>query len=86
MFDILCEEQGRCQSRLGLERALQDQVVAKFTLAGATVRLTPRNLGLDVMYYDPVDNFLCVKGANGLSYEMRVAAIVPGKVPVCRVA
>jgi TolC family type I secretion outer membrane protein len=53
VLDILNAEQILFQSRVNLVQAKQTEVIAEFTLAAAIGRLTARDLGLPVDFYDP---------------------------------
>lgn len=59
--DVLIQEQTLFQARLALLQTQHDEAAYKFALAAAVGRLTARNLGLPVEYYDPDDEFEAVR-------------------------
>jgi outer membrane protein len=61
VLDVLNAEQTLFQSRVTLVQSQHDEVVDEFGLAQALGRLTAKNLGLPVDYYDPDKNFEYVR-------------------------
>jgi outer membrane protein len=61
-LDVLNAEQELLDARVSLVRALRDLVVASYALAAATGRLSARDLGLQVDFYDSDANYRAVRG------------------------
>ncbi len=61
VLDVLNQEQTLFQSRVNLLQSQRDEVVAAFTLVNAVGRLSARDLGLEVVFYDPDRNLNAVK-------------------------
>lgn len=62
-LDVLNAEQELLDARVSLVRALRDLVVASYALAASTGRLTARDLGLQVDFYDSEANYRAVRGS-----------------------
>lgn len=60
-LDVLDAEQELVNSQVSLVSAQRDQIVAAYQLIAAIGRMTARDLGLDVEYYDPESNYLEVR-------------------------
>jgi TolC family type I secretion outer membrane protein len=61
ILDILDAEQELLDSQVGLVGAQRDALVAGFAVLNAIGRLTARDLGLPVDYYDPLDDYRDVR-------------------------
>jgi outer membrane protein len=59
--DVLLQEESLFQTRVSLEQALYSQRLLTFSMSQALGRLTARNLGLDVPYYDPDKEYDAVR-------------------------
>ncbi len=62
VIDVLDAEQDLFNAQISLVRARRDLAVAGYGVLSAVGRLTARDLGLDVQYYDPVSDFEAVRG------------------------
>ncbi|MHA1114453.1 MAG: TolC family outer membrane protein [Alphaproteobacteria bacterium] len=62
VLDVLDAEQELLDARSALVRARRDEIVAGFQLRAAVGRLTARNLGLPVAFYDVEAHFKEVRG------------------------
>lgn len=62
-LDVLNAEQELLNSRVNLVRALRDLIVASYELGAATGRLTARDLGLQVDFYDSEANYRAVRNS-----------------------
>lgn len=62
-LDVLNAEQELLNSRVNLVRALRDLIVASYELGSATGRLTARDLGLQVDFYDSEANYRAVRNS-----------------------
>ncbi|QIG51537.1 TolC family outer membrane protein [Nordella sp. HKS 07] len=56
-LDVLNAESDLLQSEIILAQAERDQVVAAYQILGSVGRLTARQIGLGVDYYDPIENY-----------------------------
>jgi TolC family type I secretion outer membrane protein len=60
-LDVLDAEQEVTNARLTLANAERDLIVAAYQVLGSMGKLTARNLSLDVVYYDPEENYRNVR-------------------------
>lgn len=56
-LDVLNAESDLLQSEIILAQAERDQIVAAYQVLGSVGRLTARQIGLGVDYYDPIENY-----------------------------
>ncbi|MGE4250850.1 MAG: TolC family outer membrane protein [Parvibaculaceae bacterium] len=56
-LDVLNAEAELLDSQVNLAQAERDQVVAAYQILGSVGRLTARQIGLGVDYYDPIENY-----------------------------
>ncbi|MFO1059199.1 MAG: TolC family outer membrane protein [Dongiaceae bacterium] len=61
VLDVLDAEQTLLQSQVNLVGAQHDEIVACYSVLAAVGRLTARNLGLKVSYYDPESHYKQVR-------------------------
>lgn len=61
VLDVLDAEQELYVARVGLVRSQRDEVVSSYALLAETGRLKPQNLGMDVVLYNPEENYERVK-------------------------
>ena len=60
-LNVLDAEQELLDARVALVGTTRDEIVAAYTVLTSIGRLTAKELGLDVNYYDPTDNYADVK-------------------------
>lgn len=56
-LDVLNAESDLLQAEIILAQAERDQIVAAYQVLGSVGRLTARQIGLGVDYYDPIENY-----------------------------
>ncbi len=56
-LDVLNAEAELLDSQVTLAQAERDQIVAAYQILGSIGQLTARQIGLNVEYYDPIDNY-----------------------------
>ncbi|MBM3618779.1 MAG: hypothetical protein FJX23_09615, partial [Alphaproteobacteria bacterium] len=61
VLDVLDAEQELYVARVGLVRAQRDEVVSSYAILAETGRLNPQSLNMDVVVYNPEENFERVK-------------------------
>lgn len=61
VLDVLDAEQELHLAHVGLVRAQRDETVASYALLAETGQLTPQRLGMDVVVYNPEENYERVK-------------------------
>lgn len=61
VLDVLDQEQELLDAQVSLVRARREDIVASFRLLSAIGRLTAPELGLDVDYYDPREDYKAVR-------------------------
>ncbi|WP_081816399.1 TolC family outer membrane protein [Fodinicurvata fenggangensis] len=61
LLDVLDQEQELLDAQVSLVRARREDIVASFRLLSAIGRLTAEELGLDVAYYEPEEDYRAVR-------------------------
>lgn len=61
VLDVLDAEQELYVARVGFVRAQRDEVVSSYAVLAETGRLNPQSLGMDVVVYNPDENYERVK-------------------------